>query len=58
MLDDDKFRLDREHLIVRGWTREKFDRSLLEPYRWKSVNHWQNHTGKAAYFEEKVMQAE
>jgi len=34
------------------------ERLLPQPDRWKSVNHWQNYTGKAAYFAEKVTQAE
>ena len=58
MLDNDDLYLDRVQLTARGWTRGMIGRFLPEPDRWKSVNHWQNYTGKAAYVVEKVMQAE
>jgi len=58
MLDDDDLYLDRVQLTARGWTRAMIVRFLPEPDRWTTVNHWQNYTGKAAFFVEKVMQAE
>jgi hypothetical protein len=34
------------------------ERFLPTPDRWVTVDHWQNYTGKATYFVEKVMAAE
>jgi hypothetical protein len=58
MLGDDHLYLDRIQLAARGWTRTLTDRFLPNPDRWATVDHWQNYTGKATYFVEKVMAAE
>ncbi len=58
MIDDDHLYLDRLQLAARGWTRTLTERFLSTPDRWATVDHWQNYTGKATYFVEKVMAAE
>jgi hypothetical protein len=58
MLGDDDLYLDRLQLAARGWTRTLTERFLPTPDRWATVDHWQNYTGKATYFVEKVMAAE
>jgi hypothetical protein len=58
MLGDDHLYLDRIQLAARGWTRTLTDRFLPNPDRWATVDHWQNYTGRATYFVEKVMAAE
>lgn len=58
MLGDDDLYLDRVQLAARGWTRTLTERFLPTPDRWATVDHWQNYTGKATYFVEKVMAAE
>jgi hypothetical protein len=58
MIDDDHLYLDRVQLAARGWTRSLTQRFLPNPDRWATVDHWQNYTGKATYFVEKVMAAE
>jgi hypothetical protein len=58
MIDDDHLYLDRLQLAARGWTRTLTQRFLPTPDRWATVDHWQNYTGKATYFVEKVMAAE
>ena len=58
MIDADHLYLDRGQLAARGWTKTLTARFLPNPDRWASVNHWQNYTGKAAYFVEKVIAAE
>ena len=58
MIGDDHLYLDRVQLAARGWTRTLTERFLPNPARWATVDHWQNYTGKATYFVEKVMAAE
>ena len=58
MIGDDHLYLDRVQLAARGWTRTLTERFLPNPDRWATVDHWQNYTGKATYFVEKVMAAE
>ena len=58
MIGDEDLYLDRVQLAARGWTRTLVDRFLPTPDRWATVDHWQNYTGKATYFAEKVMAAE
>lgn len=58
MHGDDDLYLGRIQLAARGWTRTLTERFLPEPDRWATVDHWQNYTGKATYFVEKVMAAE
>lgn len=58
MFGDDDLYLDRIQLAARGWTRTLTERFLPNPDRWATVDHWQNYTGKATYFVEKVMGAE
>ena len=58
MFGDDHLCLDRVQMAARGWTRTLTKRFLPIPDRWATVDHWQNYTGKATYFVEKVMAAE
>ena len=58
MINDDHLYLDRLQLAARGWTRTLKERFLPTPDRWATVDHWQNYTGMATYFVEKVMAAE
>ena len=58
MIGDDHLYLDRVQMADRGWTRTLTERFLPNPDRWATVDHWQNYTGKATYFVEKVMAAE
>jgi len=58
MIGDDALYLDRVQLAARGWTRTLTERFLPNPDRWATVDHWQNYTGKATYFVEKVIGAE
>ena len=58
MIGDDHLCLDRVQLAARGWTRTLAERILPNPDRWATVAHWQNYTGKATYFAEKIMAAE
>ncbi len=58
MINHDHLYLDRIQLAARGWTRTLTERYLPTPDRWATVDHWQNYTGKATYFVEKVMAAE
>ena len=58
MINDDHLYLDRLQLASRGWNRTLTERFLPTPDRWATVDHWQNYTGKATYFVEKVMAAE
>ena len=58
MIGDDHQCLDRVQLAAREWTRTLTERFLPNPDRWATVAHWQNYTGKATYFAEKIMAAE
>jgi len=58
MIGDEHLYLDRFQMAARGWTRTLTERFLPNPDRWATVDHWQNYTGKATYFVEKVMAAE
>ena len=58
MINDDHLYLDRLQLAARGWTRTLTERFLPTPDSWATVDHWQNYTGKATYFVERVMAAE
>lgn len=58
MINDGHLYLDRIQLAARGWTKTLRERFLPTPDRWATVDHWQNYTGKATYFVERVMAAE
>jgi hypothetical protein len=56
--DDEHLYLDVKQLYERGWTETLIKNFLVSPDRMKSVDHWQNYTGKRCYFLGRVEETE